>query len=368
MAGPTITVSVLGDATKGVKALDDLGRASKGAADDVDGASTRVGSGLGRMTDAADGGERRFRGMNDTIGGTQSLMDGLASGNIVGVISGLTDLAGGIADFVGPALTKMAEKLGLVTISTEAQTVAQTEANVAMSLNPIALVVIALVALAAAFYVAWTKSETFREIVTGAFDAVTGAAQATWNWIADNWPLIVGILTGGIGLAIAEIVQHWAAIKRGAQETKDFIKDQFDKVVDFFTGLPGRFTSASSGLFNGIKDAFRSALNYVIRGWNGLQFTMPSINTHIPGVGTIGGFTVGVPDIPELAFGGLVRARPGGTIVRVGEAGRDEAVVPLPAGMSMGSTTIYYPAGYNRRQLTDAQRRWTRLNPAPAAS
>lgn len=43
--------------------------------------------------------------------------------------------------------------------------------------------------------------------------------------------------------------------------------------------------------------------------------------------------------VPSLADGGIVPARPGGTLVRVGEGGRDEAVLPLPA-MAQGGTTI----------------------------
>lgn len=43
-------------------------------------------------------------------------------------------------------------------------------------------------------------------------------------------------------------------------------------------------------------------------------------------------------DAPELAEGGIVKASPGGTLVRVGEGGRDEAVVPLPARMGGGDT------------------------------
>ena len=33
--------------------------------------------------------------------------------------------------------------------------------------------------------------------------------------------------------------------------------------------------------------------------------------------------------IPNFAMGGIVKARPGGLIGRIGEAGRDEAVIPL---------------------------------------
>ena len=46
------------------------------------------------------------------------------------------------------------------------------------------------------------------------------------------------------------------------------------------------------------------------------------------------------PEVPEWAYpmasGGIVRARRGGTLIRVGEAGRDEVVAPLPRGFAAG--------------------------------
>ena len=66
-----------------------------------------------------------------------------------------------------------------------------------------------------------------------------------------------------------------------------------------------------------------------------------------------------------IAEGGIVRARPGGTIARIGEAGDDEAVIPLSRramrGIGLGGhTTIVHQhiAGsvVTERQLFD---RWT---------
>jgi hypothetical protein len=41
--------------------------------------------------------------------------------------------------------------------------------------------------------------------------------------------------------------------------------------------------------------------------------------------------------IPDMADGGIVKASPGGTLVRVAEAGRDEAILPLPSAMQSPS-------------------------------
>ena len=82
-------------------------------------------------------------------------------------------------------------------------------------------------------------------------------------------------------------------------------------------------------MWDGIKNSFRSAINWLIGKWNGFKLVI--------GGGTFLGqtlpsFTLDTPNIPLLAAGGIVPATPGGRLVRVAEGGRDEAIVPLPKG------------------------------------
>src|SRR5690606_1138799 len=116
-------------------------------------------------------------------------------------------------------------------------------------------------------------------------------------------------------------------VKGWIGDVRDWIVDRFTKIVDFVKGLPGKIRSAASGMWDGIKHAFRSAINWIIDKWNNLSFTLPGVN--IPGLGKVGGFTLNTPNIPRLAQGGIVPATPGGRIVRVAEAGQGEAVIPL---------------------------------------
>src|SRR6185437_14025531 len=73
--------------------------------------------------------------------------------------------------------------------------------------------------------------------------------------------------------------------------------------------MPAKIAKASTWMFDGLKNAFRDSIDWIIRGWNGLQFSIPGVNSHIPGVGTIGGLTLGTPDIPLLA-NGIITAGP----------------------------------------------------------
>jgi phage-related minor tail protein len=66
--------------------------------------------------------------------------------------------------------------------------------NAVMALNPIGLVVIALIALGAALVVAYQKSETFRGIVQAVWKGIQTAALWAWNNVLK--PVIDGLMVG----------------------------------------------------------------------------------------------------------------------------------------------------------------------------
>lgn len=133
---------------------------------------------------------------------------------------------------------------------------------------------------------------------------------------------VLGTLIGWIVKVVAGILDIPSAMKTAYHA----VADKFGDIVSFVAGMPGKIGHAASGMWDGIKDAFRDAIDWIIRGWNGLQFHMPSIDTHIPGVGKIGGFDIGMPDIPLLANGGIATRA---TLAMIGEGSQPEAVIPL---------------------------------------
>lgn len=234
---------------------------------------------------------------------------------------------------VGDSLTLVTKKLGLATAATKAKTlaltiatkartaatkaatIAQKAANLAMRMNPIGLVITAILGLVAVFITCYKKSETFRRIVNKVFHAVQKVVSSVWHWIKRHWPLLLEILTGPIGLAVRVITKHWDSIKSGVSRVKDWIVHKFNQVVGFVRGLPGRIGRAAGGMWNGIKNSFRGAINSVIGWWNGLHFTLPSVSVFGH---KIGGFTLSTPNIGYLASGGLALA---GHSYIVGEKG-----------------------------------------------
>jgi len=64
----------------------------------------------------------------------------------------------------------------------------------------------------------------------------------------------------------------------------------------------------------------------------------------LPGLDAAVATALANANAPKMASGGIVRARPGGTMALLGEGGRDEAVIPLGSG-GMGGTVNVYLSG-----------------------
>jgi phage-related protein len=199
------------------------------------------------------------------------------------------------------------------TLVTEAYTAVQAILNVVMMANPIGLIIIAVVALVAGILYLWFHSAAFRDFFIDMWQGIWGFFQGVGHWFANDF---VNFFTGA-----------WSWISTKAQEAGDWIHGVWSGVINFFTGMPAKISSIASGMWNGLTSAFKGAINFIIRGWNSLQFGIPRIDTHIPGIGVVGGGSFGVPQIPYLATGGDI-TQAGMAIV--GERGPEP--VFLPAG------------------------------------
>jgi len=289
------------------------------ALDNVAGASDRLGATLN------DNGKARVDAMKNSVQvWTQSLT---AADGPLGTVSAGVTAFGGTAMAGGTQLGMMALALrgtaaasmltgaatGVASVGLRGVGIA---ARFAVSSFGIWITVAALV-IAGLIY-AYQHSAKFRAIVQGAmhgaaaaFRWLWSAAKAVFGWLKSNWPLILAILTGPIGMAVLVIHR------------------KFDSIVGFIRGMKGKISSAARGMWGGITAAFRGAINAIIGGWNRIHFGIPGFN-----VGPIhyGGFQLGVPSIPYLAKGGIVPATPGGRMIVAGEGGLDEAIVPLGRG------------------------------------
>ena len=156
-----------------------------------------------------------------------------------------------------------------------------------------------------------------------------------------------------------EGLRDWLADPENKQKIRDWIgeiQDFGDKISDTMNKIDGwvnkidgwiaRFedlfaviTGANAlakvpTVFDGLKDSFRNALNWIIDRWNALEFKMPGFSIFGQ---QVGGGSITTKDIPRFAHGGI-----GGGLARVAERGRE--LIDTPGGMLLamphGSTVM----------------------------
>ena len=117
-------------------------------------------------------------------------------------------------------------------------TAVQTALNFVMAMNPIGLIVLAIVGLIAVLVTLWNKSETFRNIVLGIFNAIKTGFEALIN---------------GIKIAINFVVNIFTSII-------DFVKNNWQSLLLF---LVNPFAGAFKLLYDNC-DGFREFINNFI--------------------------------------------------------------------------------------------------------
>ncbi|MFE4355104.1 phage tail tape measure protein [Kitasatospora sp. NPDC056800] len=144
----------------------------------------------------------------------------------------------------------------------------------------------------------------------GVTDIAAGIGRVVVSTVKGTWDMVYGAFKGPIDSMTNTFDSAMNWLKNGWQNVKDW----FSRNLSFDFG----------GMWDGIFNAFKAAVNKVIRGWNGLEFTI--------GGGSVFGvdipsFTLGTPKIPLLAAGGNVL---GSGAAIIGEAGPE--LLQLPTG------------------------------------
>lgn len=223
--------------------------------------------------------------------------------NTTGKLRSTNDLVSGFADVVGLSLPPQAQMIvgfadmadgmsGLLGPALKSSKAAFASMNATMMANPMFLIIAATVAVAAALAVLYVKVEWFRNGVNAAFGAIKNTAVGFKDTLVNSVEAAARVL-GGVADLILEPYRF-----------------AFRQIAWLWNNTVGK-------------------LSFSIPGW-------------VPGVGGKG---FDVPDIPQLAKGGIVNSP---TLALIGEAG-PEAVVPLSrgggAGGFGGSTTIVIQTG-----------------------
>lgn len=116
-------------------------------------------------------------------------------------------------------------------------TAVQWAMNSALLASPITWIIIGIVALVAVIVLIATKTDWFQRLWKTVWGAIQTAISAVWTWIKSNWPYLVGILTGPIGIAAAVIYKHWDQIKSAASTAWNWIWTKIKQIGQFLVNL-----------------------------------------------------------------------------------------------------------------------------------
>ena len=335
----------------------------------------------GQAAEAADHGGRKMRGAKVQFGEFQEQIG-------TALLPVLSTLAGFFVDKLIPAISAVANWIGdnkelmiaafiglgtvvagVVVPSFIAWATAAGAAAIA-TLTAAAPFIAIGAAVAAVAYLIIHNWDTIVAATKVAWDAVVGAVQWVWHWIVDNWPTLLAVITGPIGIAVLLISKNWDTIKDGATavwqwivsvwngitgaigsavsavggfigrmvgylrqpmqaatDVFNWVSGKFQALVSFISGIVGQIASVAGS----IADAIKKPINAVIGMWNRMEFRIPDFTLPSFDVGPIhlggqhfGGATIGFPDLPTLAGGGVLTAP---TLFIGGEAGT-EIVAP----------------------------------------
>lgn len=281
------------DLTAAASDMADLGGEARrlgGELDEAGGAARRAGSDLSGL---GDGSDELASKSSQATGALGALAGGLEAVGLEKYAAGLEGaaIATDVMSGAGDALNLIAETaagrwivttaqtvahtvaVGAQTAATAGLTAAQTALNVVMSLNPIALIVIGLVAATAAIILLWKNSDTFREYAQRAFEVATLGIRTT--------------------IAVIELVVNWfrdlGPIARSAWQTvADAVEDKIDDVREFF-----------GDLIDYVKEAPRDAASFVADQFSKMfapiQDAIQWVQDLIDKIGNID-----FPDFPDL--------------------------------------------------------------------
>lgn len=216
------------------------------------------------------------------IAGIMAVMAPLMN-TITGVVAAFTSWEGFI-----PVVIGLATAIGTYMAITKAATVAAHAVNAALKIwvatqrilnlvlaaNPIGIVVALLTGLVAALIYAWNNSETFRTIMTGAWDSIKAAAMAVVDWVTTTIPVWIENIKlwfTGLGQSISTI---WTGIK-------DFIVGIWNSVVavvgPIVTGFIDMLVQGWTNFKTNVMTLITPLIDFFKNTWENIKLAVLSI-------------------------------------------------------------------------------------------
>ena len=169
----------------------------------------------------------------------------------------------GVVGGVAAAVSIYSAAQSVAAVATGVWTAATWLLNAAFWSNPITWVVAGVVALIAVIVIIATKTTWFQDIWDAAFKVVSNAIQAVYGWVKSNWPLLLAILTGPIGLAVLFIVNNIDDITGAAKAVWNFLTGAFTTVWATVQSTASAALNLILAPIRAIESAFNSVVGAV---------------------------------------------------------------------------------------------------------
>ena len=194
----------------------------------------------------------------------------------------------------------------------------------------LALAIGVIITICVALYRNWDKVTAWAqrmgtkvsEVWTSIQTAVLTTVAALVSGFQTNFPLLSAYLSG-----------WWSSASAAVENVKAIFSNLIQFVENVFSGNWGaawqNIVNIFANIFGAIVNLAKAPMNGVISAINYVLGKINSLNVKIPDwVPVIGGntFSFNIPQIPQLATGGIVTAP---TLLEAGEGGEPEAIIPL---------------------------------------
>lgn len=255
----------------------------------------------------------------EVVSGLMEIIDAIGMENLTGFINAATTgikalipiiktlvelfpaLAAGVASYLAytTAITVMTKGWQALTIATKAAAAAKKLFDLAIAASPMGLFIASLSALAVGLVIAYNRSETFRNIVNGAFrnvkqvvlpivETVKSTITTAWAIISSTtstvWSGIQAIITAVASGITAVVTGYWNIIKTVTQTAWSLIQaitsGNWGAVRSIISNAVSAISSIVSSVFGGVSNTVTSIWN-AIRSttsnvWNGIRSAIES--------------------------------------------------------------------------------------------
>jgi hypothetical protein len=153
-----------------------------------------------------------------------------------------------------------------------AYTAVQTALNAAMAANPIGIIILAVMALVAAFIWLWNNVEGFRNFFIGVWDAIQAAIAAVTSWFTKTWGQITAwfksVWDAAINFVIGYFTFWWnvlqtviSGIRSIITNVTSFFRDAWNNTVNVVTSIIQTLQGVFASVFNAIMVPINAVIN-----------------------------------------------------------------------------------------------------------